>query len=109
MFGLLVYLASGAWLWICFITITKIYRYNWWEFVIWGGIARLLSEPLIIMSADSPIPLVHWGGRIAGILCGYVFLYIILSTRFSLKSVKTKLAILAMHLSVNLIITIIIS
>jgi FtsH-binding integral membrane protein len=96
---LFMFAFAGAWLWFCFIWFTKDYTFDWKGMAFWTALALLIRAAILIwilgIRPEENGIMVHVV-KLIGTLATAIFLYLVLTLRYSMDNVSQKLKLLLM-------------
>jgi len=95
--ALFLVLFNGAWLWFCYVYVTKDHRRPWMEMVVWTFGAGLPAYLLIFAVEEFPGDLLKIAVYTGGYLAKYGILYAVLAMRYDVEKMADKGKILVAH------------
>ena len=94
---LLKLLFSAALFWIAMVFVTKDNSWEWKECILWVAIAMLIQVVMNLLTIGSASSTVKTVVTILAILISYGFLYMILSVRYQIYDVGSRVKILGIY------------
>jgi len=99
---LTVWLVSAAWLWFAMVYVTKNHYYNWKELVFWVAMIAVITWVAIEPLLDVENRILRFMRIPAAYLVRGILVYLVLTFRYQIAGIATKMKILGIYLGIGL-------